>query len=277
MTDRLVSTEWLHDHLTDPSVRILEVGSVDDRDYRLGHAPGAVWAFWLTLCWDDTVREFATPAQMATRMGHLGIGGEHITVLMSDEPQYATYAYWAMDMAGIGNVRILDGSRYAWVTEGRPLTVEVPVPQPVHRAAGVGDSSSRAGRDELLRGLGDPDRIILDARSPEEYRGERVMPLPHYDHGAQRTGRIPGAIHLYYQRLLNDNRTFRSPEEVSLILEDVGIDSKGDVEIVAYCRLSHRATLVWFALTQILGRPGVRIYDGSWTEWGSMVGMPIEL
>ena len=277
MTDRLVSTEWLHDHLTDPSVRILEVGSVDDRDYRLGHAPGAVWAFWQTLCWDDTVREFATPAQMATRMGHLGIGGEHITVLMSDEPQYATYAYWAMDMAGIGNVRILDGSRYAWVTEGRPLTVEVPVPQPVHRAAGVGDSSSRAGRDELLRGLGDPDRIILDARSPEEYRGERVMPLPHYDHGAQRTGRIPGAIHLYYQRLLNDNRTFRSPEEVALILEDVGIDSKGDVEIVAYCRLSHRATLVWFALTQILGRPGVRIYDGSWTEWGSMVGMPIEL
>jgi len=276
MNDRLVSTEWLHDHLTDPSVRILEIGSTDDRAYRLGHAPGAVWAFWQTLCWDDTVRELATPAQMAARTGHLGIGDEHTTILMSDEPQYATYAYWAMDMAGIGDVRILDGSRYAWVTEGRPLTVEVPVPPPVHRAAGVGDSSSRAGRDELLRGLGDPDRIILDARSPEEYRGERVMPLPDFDHGAQRKGRIPGAIHLYYQRLLNDDRTFRSPGEIASILEDVGIDAKGGVEIIAYCRLSHRATLVWFALTRILGRPGVRIYDGSWTEWGSMVGMPIE-
>jgi len=276
MTDQLVSTEWLHDHLTDPSVRILEVGSIDDRDYRLGHAPGAVWAFWRTLCWDDTVRELATPAQLAARVAHLGIGDEHTIVLMSDEPQYATYAYWAMDMAGIGNVRILDGSRYAWVAEGRPLTVEVPVSQPVRRAAGVGNSSSRAGRDELLRSLGEPGRIIVDARSPEEYRGERVMPLPHYDHGAQRTGRIPGAIHLYYQRLLNGDRTFRSPGDIASILEDVGIDPKGDVEIIAYCRLSHRATLVWFALTQILGRPRVRIYDGSWTEWGSMVGMPIE-
>ena len=276
MTEHLVSTEWLHDTLSDPEVRILDVGSVDDRDYRLGHAPGAVWQHWQALCWDETVRQFATPTQMATRLGNLGITEEDTLVLMSDQPQYATYAFFTMVQAGVPNVRVLNGSRYAWVTEGRPLTVEAPVPQSVHRSTGVGDSSIRVGRDEVLAGLETPGRIIVDARSPEEYRGERVMPLPEFDHGAQRTGRIPGAVHLYYRRLLNRDRTFRSPQEITSVLEDLGIGLEGDVEIVAYCRLSHRATLVWFALTRILERPGVRVYDGSWTEWGSMVGMPIE-
>jgi thiosulfate/3-mercaptopyruvate sulfurtransferase len=276
LTEHLVSTEWLHDALSDATVRILDVGSEDDRDYRLGHAPGAVWQHWQTLCWDETVRQFATPTQMATRLGALGVADEDTLVLMSDEPQYATYAFFTMFLAGVPNVRLLNGSRYAWVTEGRPLTVETPVPRPVHRTAGVGDSSSRVGREEVLDGLGAPGRIIVDARSPEEYRGERVMPLPHFDHGAQRPGRIPGAVHLYFENLLNRDRTFRSPAEIASLLEDLGITPQDDVEIVAYCRLSHRATLVWFALTQILKRPGVRVYDGSWTEWGSMVGMPIE-
>lgn len=277
MTDALVSTEWLHDHLTDPTIRILEVGSRDDRDYRLGHAPDAVWAFWQELCWDDAVRQLATPSQMATRLGDLGMGDDHSVVLMSDEPQYATYAFWTMTMAGAKEVRILDGSRTAWVTEGRPLTVEVPEHQPVPRTAGVADTSIRIGRDDVLKDLEAPGRIIVDARSPEEYRGERVMPLPKFDHGAQRKGRIPGAVHLYYKELLNDDDTFRSPEQIAAALEKIGVDQDGEVEVVTYCRLSHRATLVWFALTRILSRPRVRVYDGSWTEWGSMVGMPIEL
>jgi len=276
MTDKLVSTEWLHDHLADPTIHILEVGSSDDRDYRLGHAPGAVWAFWQQLCWDDAMRQLATPAQMAKRMGELGIGDEDTVVLMSDQAQYAAYAYWTMLMAGVTSVQLLDGSRTAWVSEGRPLTVEIPGPQPVDRAEGIADLSSRIGRDDILEHLGETGRIIVDARSPEEFRGERVMPLPKFDHGAQRKGRIPGAAHLYYRELLNDDDTFRSPEHVAAILENIGVDD-GEVEIVTYCRLSHRATLVWFALTEILGRPRVRVYDGSWTEWGSMVGMPIEL
>lgn len=276
MTEKLVSTDWLHDRLTDPLIRILEIGSIDERDYQLGHPPGAGWAFWQDLCWDETRRQFATPSQMATRLGDIGIGDEHTIVLLSDQPQYATYAYWAMVLAGVTNSKILDGSKYAWVAEGRPIAVDVPVPQVVHRSVGTEDSSTRAGRDDLLENLGTTDRIIVDARSPEEYRGERVMPLPHFDHGAQRTGRIPGAVHLYYRELLNRDRTFRSPEQIAARLSSIGVDLDGDVEVVTYCRLSHRATLVWFALTQILGRPRVRVYDGSWTEWGSMVGMPIE-
>ena len=276
MIEALVSTEWLHNHLADPTIRILEVGSRDDRDYRLGHAPGAVWALWQELCWDEAARELATPSQMAERLGDLGIGDDHTVVLMSDEPQYATYAFWTMTMAGVTDVRLLNGSRNAWVTEGRPLTVEVPEHHAVPRTAGVADASSRVGRDDVLQNLGAPGRIIVDARSPEEYRGERVMPLPKFDHGAQRKGRIPGAVHLYYKMLLNDDDTFRSPEQIAAALEEIGVGEDGEVEVVTYCRLSHRGTLLWFALTRILGRPHVRVYDGSWTEWGSMVGMPIE-
>ncbi|MFC2176950.1 sulfurtransferase [Actinomycetota bacterium] len=276
MTDQLVSTAWLHDNLTDPSIRILDIGSADDRDYRLGHAPGAVWAFWQQLCWDDAVREFATPDQMASRLGHLGIGDEHTIVVMSDQPQYATYTYWTMTMAGVTNIKLLDGSRKAWVSEGRPLTVDVPSPQSTHRSPGITDSSTRLGRDDVLANLGSPGRILVDTRSPEEYRGDRVMPLPNFDHGAQRTGRIPGAVHLYYRKLLNRNDSFHAPDLIASTVSETGIDLNGETDIVSYCRLSHRATLVWFALTRILGRPNVRIYDGSWTEWGSMVGMPIE-
>lgn len=276
MTDKLVSTDWLYDRLTDPTIRILEVGSSDDRQYRLGHAPGAVWAFWQEVCWDDTVRQLATPDQMAGRLGDRGFGDRHTIVVMSDQPQYATYAYWTMVMAGVEHVRLLDGSRTAWVSEGHPLTVEVPGFPPANRTGGPADTSMRAGRDDILHNLGNPGWLLVDARSPEEYRGERVMPLPEFDHGAQRKGRIPGARHLYYRDLLNPDDTFRSAQAIAGRLKDAGVDGDEEVQIVTYCRLSHRATLIWFALTEILGRPHVRVYDGSWTEWGSMVGMPIE-
>jgi thiosulfate/3-mercaptopyruvate sulfurtransferase len=137
------------------------------------------------------------------------------------------------------------------------------------------DESGRIDRNGVLAGLGNPDRVLLDARSPEEYRGERVMPPPGFDHGADRKGRIPTARHLFYKELLNDDETFKSADELRQAFEARG--ATPDKDIVSYCRLSHRSTLLWFTARYLLGYPRARSYDGSWTEWGSMVGMPIEI
>jgi thiosulfate/3-mercaptopyruvate sulfurtransferase len=134
----------------------------------------------------------------------------------------------------------------------------------------------RLGRDEVRAGLGKPGRLLLDVRSPEEYSGERVMEYPKFDHGAERAGRIPGAVHLYYKNLLNDDDSYKSPTELRAIFDRIGATPEKAGEIVCYCRLSHRATLTWVAMKHILGYENVKIYDGSWTEWGSIVGFPVE-
>ena len=151
-----------------------------------------------------------------------------------------------------------------------PVTIN-PTSYPVHAP----NESGRISRDGVLAGLVDPDRVLLDARSPEEYDGERVKPLPGFDHGAERKGRIPGARHLFYRELLNDDNTFKPADELRRIFEARG--ATPDKDLVAYCRLSHRASLLWFVARYLLGYPRFRSYDGSWTEWGSMVGMPIEI
>ena len=188
--------------------------------------------------------------------------------------QFATYALWTCILRGHTRVKLLNGSRIRWVQEGRPLTTEVPSVTRTDYPVRSPNEEGRIGREGVLAGLGNPDRVLLDARSPEEYCGERVMPPPGFDHGAQRKGRIPGARHLYYRELLNDDDTFKSAKLLRQAFEARG--ATPDKDVVAYCRLSHRATLVWFTAHYLLGYPRVRSYDGSWTEWGSMVGIPIE-
>jgi len=273
----LVTTDWLARHLDDPGVRIVEISSTPERDiYREGHIPGAVWFFWKDICWHDTDREFVSPEKLAARLGAAGIGPDHTLVLYSDVVQYGTYAYWSFTMAGRRDLKVLDGSRTKWLREGRPLTKDVPRHAPVGYAPQSGDASMRMGRDAVRAGLGKPGRLLLDVRSPEEYAGERVMELGKFDHGAERAGRIPGAMHLYYKSLLGDDDSYRSPEELERIFKRVGISKGSPDEVVVYCRLSHRASLTWLALAKLLGFKNVRIYDGSWTEWGSIVGFPVE-
>jgi thiosulfate/3-mercaptopyruvate sulfurtransferase len=273
----IVTTEWLAAHLDDPSVRIVEISSMPERDiYRQGHIPGAVWFYWKDICWHDTDREFVSPEKLAARLGTAGIGPDHTLVLYSDVVQYGTYAYWSFTMAGRRNLKVLDGSRTKWLREGRPLTKDVPRHAPVKYAPQPGDASMRMGRDAVRTWLGKPGRLLLDVRSPEEYAGERVMELGKFDHGAERAGRIPGAVHLYYKNLLNDDDSYRSPDELERIFGRVGISKQKPDEVVVYCRLSHRASLTWVALAKLLGRANVKIYDGSWTEWGSIVGFPVE-
>lgn len=274
MTDRLVSTDWLFDRLADPSLRIIDVGSAPETEAG-PKVPGSVWVYWKDLCWHPTDRQFPTPELMADRLGTLGVARNHTVALISDKPQYSTYAFWVLTMTGHPDTRVVDGCKTAWSLEGRPFdTAQAPV-TPVAYPPASENRTSRVGRDDVLAHLGDPRRLLLDVRAPEEYRGERVKPLPDFDHGAERKGRIPGARHLYYRRLLNDDDTFRSPADIRAELDGLAGEPAGDV--VCYCRLSHRATLVWFALTQLVGLDPVRVYDGSWTEWGSIVGVPVEV
>lgn len=272
--EMLVSAEWLAQNLDNPAIRIIEVGAFE-HTYDAGHIPGALHWPWKESLWDRTTREFLLPRDFAARMSRCGISPETSIVFYSDRIQFATYALFTCLLRGHTRLKILDGSRKHWFANNYPMTTELPQITPAQYPVQHSDESARINRDEVLAGLDDPQRIILDARTPEEYLGQRVKPAPSFDHGAERKGRIPGARHLFYQDLLNADETFKSAADLRNAFEARG--ATPDKNIVMYCRLSHRATLLWFTARFLLGYSRVRAYDGSWTEWGSMVGMPIEL
>lgn len=274
----LVSTAWLQDKLeSDDSVVAIEVSSNPDPAEATGqnHIPGARFVFWKDLCWSDTDRQFPSPEEMARRLAALGVSDDSTIALVGDPFQFATYAYWVLTMAGQESKTVLvDGGRAKWTAEGRNLGMVASGVVEGRLTPGKSEQSCRIGRDGVLERLDDPSVQLLDVRSPEEYRGERVSPSWYeVDYGAERRGRIPGAKHLYYMDLVDDDGTFKAPDELSSLLTPPTGET---TDVITYCRLSHRATLAWFALTRILDRPGVRVYDGSWTEWGSIVGFPIE-
>ena len=276
----LVSVDWLREHLDDPAVVILEVSTEREptaRYFREGHIPGAHFAWWKTLCWDEADREFPPPEEMTRRLRALGVSDDSHLVLVGDPIQFATYPYWALALSGLDHVAsVLDGGRALWASRGLPLTSEAPpAPAPgtvTPRGAG---EPARVGRDDVRAHLGDPDRVLVDMRTDEEFSGERVSPATSpFDHGAERAGRIPGAKHLYFERLLDGEGRFLGADGIGEQLSSVG--ATPDADVVTYCRLSHRASLGWFAATRLLGWSNVRVYDGSWTEWGSIVGFPVE-
>ena len=274
----LVRADWLEEHLSDPDLRIIEVCSLPgNKTYQQGHIPGAMWVYWKAACWHQTDREFVTPAAMARLFGGMGISPQSTVVLYGDPVQYGSYAFWAFTMAGHSNLRLLDGGRRKWVTDRRPLSSAVPRFAAVAYPEPAGTSSMRVGRRNVRENLQNPRRLLLDVRSPEEYTGKRVSDYSFpVDHGAERTGRIPGAVHLYFKEFLNDDDTFKPPEQLRSVLAAAGVLPEKFDDVVCYCRLSHRATMAWIAMTEILGHPNIKIYDGSWTEWGSIVGYPIE-
>jgi len=274
----LVTPAWMEAHQNDPKVRLIEIAGMGQdlmQAYGAGHVPGAVCWQWKEMLWDSNKRDFPAPGEFARRLGAAGIGNDTRVVFYGEGLQFGIYAWWTFNYCGHAKVSVLDGARYRWVDEGRTLVTEVPQPaaqvqyKPVSRHEGM-----RIGRDEVVAALGKRDKLLLDGRSPEEYSGKRVGGPEGPDVGAVRYGRIPGAKHLYFGELLNANKGFKSAGELKVLFEARGAMPGKD--IIAYCRMSHRATVLYFALTQLLGYRKVRVYDGSWTEWGNLVGVPVE-
>lgn len=272
----LVEAEWLVENLDNPNVVILEVYLKDtSAEDGVGRIPNARRVNWKNLAWEAKRREFADPEMLSIRLGELGISPDADVVICGDPIQFGTYAYMALKMAGNEKVRILNGGKARWVKLGLPLSQDVPVFSAVERAPGSANRSVIVGRDEVLSNLGSENVQILDVRSEEEYIGERVSPREAaIDNGAQAWGRIPGAKHLFFGSLMGEDGRFLDSKSLVAKFTSAGVSL--DRPVFLYCRLGHRASLAWFILSEIVGFDSARVYDGSWTEWGSMVGMPIE-
>jgi thiosulfate/3-mercaptopyruvate sulfurtransferase len=270
--ERLVSTDWLAEHLDSPGLVVVE----SDEDvllYETGHIPGAVKIDWHLDLNDPVLRDYIDGEGFARLMSSKGITRDTTIVVYGDKNNWwAAYALWVFSLFGHDDVRLLDGGRAAWEAEGREYTTEAPEPEPTdYPVVERDDSVIRAYKDDVLAHLGKP---LIDVRSPEEYSGERTTAPAYPDEGALRAGHIPSAANVPWGKAAADDGRFRTPAELDAIYRDgAGLES-GD-EVVAYCRIGERSSHTWFVLHHLMGFENVRNYDGSWTEWGSAVRVPI--
>ncbi|MGH2464492.1 MAG: sulfurtransferase [Candidatus Limnocylindrales bacterium] len=272
-TPALVSADWALEHLTDPAVRFVEV-DVDTAGYDQGHIPGAVAWDWTSQLTDGIRRDIVSAADLSALLSAAGIGPEtHIALYGDNNNWFAAWAYWQLKLYGHTDVRILDGGRKYWLDHGLPLSTDVPsfaatgyrLPEP--------DFALRAFRDDILPRLSDKELVLVDVRAPAEFSGELLAP-PGLSETAQRAGHIPGAASIPWAQTVREDGTFKSLDELAALYAAKGVTS--DKDIIAYCRIGERSSHTWFVLHELLGYRRVRNYDGSWTEWGSMVGVPIE-
>ncbi len=270
----LVRTDWLADHLGDESLVVAEVDENPDV-YDTGHIPGAVKLHWRDDLQDPIERDIVEQDAFEQLMGARGIGNETTVVLYGDKNNwFAAYAYWYLKVYGHGDVRILDGGRQKWLDEGREMTTEAPSVAATRYSAKPRDESIRARRDEVRELIGAPGKALVDVRSPQEYAGELMAPPGYEQEGASRMGHIPSAQSIPWAQAVRDDGTFKSAEELRALYGAKGVTP--DQDVTAYCRIGERSAHTWFVLRELLGYENVKNYDGSWTEWGNLVDVPIE-
>ncbi len=271
----LVDTDWLEGHLDDPSIRVIEVDE-DTTAYEKGHVRGAVGWNWTTDLHAKVGREYVDQAGLTELLREAGVG-EGTTVILygGNNNWFAAYAYWILKLRGFKDVKLVNGGRKKWELESRELVQEVPSHGRTSITVSGGEKPEiRALRDEVLGKVGSGTGFV-DVRSPEEYRGEKLAPDHLPQEQAQVPGHIKGAANIPWVKAANEDGTFRSADELKELYEGEGISP--DKEIIAYCRIGERSSHTWFALQELLGYRNVKNYDGSWTEYGSLVGVPVEL
>ncbi|MBI3965767.1 MAG: sulfurtransferase [Chloroflexi bacterium] len=269
----LVSTDWVAEHLNDPNVRLIEV-DVDTTAYDSGHIAGAFGVNWSTQLSDQIQRDIPSKADWEQLMSQAGVGPETKIVYYGDNNNwFAAFAYWVTKMYGHDNVTLMNGGRKKWELEGRPLTTEAARITPTQYRAKALDLTYRAYMPDVRPYVGAPaGKALVDVRSPAEYQGEIIAP-PGLPETAQRCGHIPGAANVPWGQAANEDGTFKSAEQLRELYGGKGVTP--DKEVVTYCRIGERSSHTWFVLKELLGYPNVKNYDGSWTEWGSVIGAPI--
>ena len=271
--DVLVDADWAVQHIEDPDIRFVEV-DVDTNAYDEGHIPGAVAWNWTSQLSDGVRRDIVSREELSRLLSESGIGPETTVVLYGDNNNwFAAWAYWQLKLFGFDDVRILNGGRKLWVAQGLPTSTDVPSYEATGIQVGDADFSHRAFRDDVLSQIDSPGALV-DVRSPAEFNGELLAPAALPQEGAQRAGHVPGAANIPWAAAVNEDGTFKSADELRDLYAAKGIT--GDKDVIAYCRIGERSSHTWFVLHELLGFERVRNYDGSWTEYGSLVGVPIE-
>jgi thiosulfate/3-mercaptopyruvate sulfurtransferase len=269
----LVDADWAADHIDDPDVRFVEV-DVDTSAYDEGHVPGDVAWNWTSQLSDGLRRDIIGRGELEQLLSDSGIGDGTAIVLYGDNNNwFAAWAYWQLRLFGVENVRILDGGRKLWLAQGRPTSTDVPTYSPTGIKLRNADFSHRAFRDDVLKHIESGGRLV-DVRSPAEFNGELLAPAALPQEGAQRAGHVPGAANIPWATAVREDGTFRDADELRELYAAKGITE--DKDVIAYCRIGERSSHTWFVLHELLGFERVRNYDGSWTEYGSLVGVPIE-
>ncbi len=272
--ESLVSTQWVGDNLKNPKVRLIEV-DVDTAAYDTGHIPGAAGWHWKNDLETRVMRNIADKEGIQNLLSQAGVSQDTTIVLYGDNNNwFAAYALWLLEYYGLANAKLMNGGRKKWVDEGRPLTSDAPSHPRTSFRVGEPQNNIRALRDQVLQRIGKKNVALVDVRSPREYSGELLAPENLPQEGSQRGGHIPSAQNIVWSQATNEDGTFKSVEELKQLYGGRGITP--DKEVIAYCRIGERSAHTWFVLTHLLGYPDVRNYDGSWTEWGSLVGVPVE-
>jgi len=272
-SDVLVSTEWAENNLDAPNTVFVEVDE-DTSAYEDGHIAGAVRLDWKTELQDPVKRDFVDQQQFSKLLSDKGIANDDTVVLYGGNNNwFAAYAYWYFKLYGHENVKLIDGGRKRWELDGRPLVTEVPERPATSYTASAPNTAIRAFRDEVIAAIG--TKNLVDVRSPDEFSGKILAPAHLPQEQSQRAGHIPTAVNVPWSKAANEDGTFKSDEDLAKLYEAAGLD--GSKETIAYCRIGERSSHSWFVLQELLGHRNVKNYDGSWCEYGSLVGAPIEL